>query len=161
MREGIRPELGLQLSYAFTNDIEGGEHSGPGARVQLLARFNSYIAAGPELAFYLDAGSERIVRFDPSHGDTYSTSKGPLLQLAGVLRVGFDKGVIRPAFLVGPAAAMGSSSTDLFYFLGAQLTFMLGRVPLSLDARIYRPVTGSLTGYPNSQSLGLGTRISW
>lgn len=75
--------------------------------------------------------------------------------------MGFDKGVIRPAFLVGPAAAVTSSSSDLFYFLGGQLTFMLGRVPLSLDARTYRPVTGSQTGYPNSLSLGLGTRISW
>ncbi|MFP2926791.1 hypothetical protein ACLESO_16645 [Pyxidicoccus sp. 3LG] len=158
---GIRPELGLQLSYAFTNDIEGGEHSGPGVRAQLLARFNPYIAAGPELAFYLGAGSERIVRYDSSHGHTYSTSKGPLIQLAGVLRVGFDRGPVRPALLLGPAAAVGSSSADLFYFLGGQLTFMLGRLPLSIDARTYRPVTGSATGYPNSKSLGLGTRISW
>ncbi|MFP2926795.1 outer membrane beta-barrel protein [Pyxidicoccus sp. 3LG] len=157
----IQPQLGLQLGYANGEDIEGGEHGGFGGRVQLLARFNRFIAVGPEVAYYLNAGSQSIITQAPGGGENSTTVNEGLLQLAGVLRLGFDDGPVRPSLLAGPALGIATSRTDVFYYLGMEMAFMVTeKLPLAIDARVYRPLTGSESGYPNYLSIGLGTRFS-
>lgn len=158
---GITPQLGLQLGYANGDDIEGGEHGGPGARVQLLARFNRFVAAGAEGAYFLKAGSQTRVSPRPGGGEDTESISGGLMLLSGVLRLGFDDKAVRPNFLAGLTLGNAGGRTDTFYFLGGELAFMVSRFPLVVDVRYLAPLSGSVTGYPNYLTLGLGTRLSW
>ncbi|MCP3137287.1 hypothetical protein [Pyxidicoccus xibeiensis] len=158
---GIITQLGLQLGYANGENIEGGEHGGPGARVQLLARFNRFVAAGPEVAYFLKAGSQTRVSQAPSGGENTESIPGGLMLLSGVLRLGFDDTAVRPNFLAGLALGNAGGEADTFYFLGGELAFMVNQFPLVVDVRYLGPLTGSSTGYPNYLTFGLGTRLSW
>lgn len=160
-KEGFRFQFGAQLGYALGFDIEGGDNGGPGARVQLLARVNDYLAMGPEAAFYLGAGSMTYITPNgpPYGGESARTEKGALVVLSGVLRLGLDRGPLRPSVVMGPALMGAKSDGGLGYFLGLEVGIAPGKVPVVLDGRYYKPLNGSATGYPHYYSLGLGTRF--
>lgn len=64
----------------------------------------------------------------------------------------WDRGTVRPAVLVGPAvfsAKEPTESFDTYYFLGGELAFALGRVPLVLDARDYQPLLDGSSNHPH------------
>lgn len=157
-KTGLRPQVGVQLGYAIGNDIEGGENKGFGARLQLLARFNDFFAVGPEVALYTGAGGMTYIRPSPGGGEDSESTSALLVQFMGVARIGYDNGVFRPAFVVGPALAVAEGSTTPCVFLGAEFGFAPGRFPIVFDARYYKPLTGA-SGNPNYLTFGLGTRF--
>jgi len=148
-QEGVRLQLGAQLAYGFGEYVEGLE--GLGVRLQGLLRFNDYFATGVEVGLFFGAGSRTGV-------DELSISQ--VLPVFTVpVRVGLDRGVFRPALVLGPVAMANEGRDGLGFFAGLELGIAPGRIPVVFDARYYKRLSDSSVNYPVSVSLGLGTRF--
>jgi hypothetical protein len=151
-------ELGLQLGYAWERDYEGYIHGGLGARLQFLQRVYSVFSVGLEASLYANAGSRMDVTWD-GRDHHYSLKRSSLLRLGGVVRVGPELGMVRPAGLAGVAWYKGANS-GFGVFVGAEVDVRVQeRLSLVADVRV---TDFWLSGLPPIfGSLGVGARLLW
>jgi hypothetical protein len=151
----VQPQFGAQLLFGIGDDVEGSQ--GLGARLQGLLRFNDYFAAGVEVSLFLGAGSSTT--YSPGGGDDSSSSPALLPVFSMPLRIGVDRGELRPALVLAPVAMAHEFDGGIGFAAGVELAFPTGRVPVVFDARYYKRLSGSSGDYPIQLSLGLGTRF--
>jgi hypothetical protein len=150
-----RMALGLQAGYAWGTDDEAIVHGGGGARLQLLARLDSYLSLGPEVALYAHAGSWTQI----ASGEVAILHNESLFQLGCVVRAGVDLDRVHPAF-VGGLAWYRAGKSRIGFSVGVEVeVHLVDWLALVVDARFhdfdFDPTNNSF------RTLGLGTRLSW